>query len=265
MPVTIAEKSLASCYPTGPEWEGVENGVMREQIAGCAVQLERDRQAAIKILSDFMPYSTTLVDEWEKTFALPQNADMTLTQRAARLVATWKHISPSSFDGINEIYQLSGFNVTARPLKPTEDPRILAANLNKYWQYVDHCGDLNAHCGDLTAQCGDYEELPLIPIPRIFADGRHGTVEKNFTDHCGDLTARCGDLTAQCGDYSGYNINDPAVIIPDDIWTWGLIYIIDDGSGGFANIPSYLKTAYEFLTLKIKPLFMWAISRINYT
>jgi hypothetical protein len=43
-----------------------------------------------------------------------------------------------------------------------------------------------------------------------------------------------------------------------------MVYIIEDFSGNFAHVPYQLKNAFDFLTFKIKPNFMWAIVRVEF-
>ena len=288
---TISSKSLQSVFPTGPAWDGMNDGLMRKLSDGIALQVERDRLEAIKILSDFFPDSTALVSEWESVFKLPNGSELTATQRAKRIAGAWAHISPGSYDGMNELYSLSGFDVVARPLAYGEDPRELA-EIGDATIYKNRCGDTSVVCGaidisgvkvlgsggnvvgangsvigeytyDYTNRCGDYTEV-VTPDTRVFADGRPGSITTDYIARCGDTSIVCGDTDIVCGGYSGYIVEEPEITIPDDTWTWGLMYVLDDGAGGYASIPIELQSSYEFLTLKIKPLFMWAISRVYY-
>jgi hypothetical protein len=256
----LIEKAIKANFPTGPAYAGLESGVMAELNNGLAVQVERDRQEAIKILSDFMPCSTSLVSEWEETFKLSTGIPLTMKQRAKRLAAAWSHISPGSFNGMNEIYRLSGLDCIARPLRPGEDPRVIATTDFDRVIYNSVC-DIDTRCGAQTV-CGDSYFIGATADVRVLADGRPGNQEKNFIIQCGSQTT-CGTHSI-CGDFNGYNIIDPELTIPDETWTWPLIYIVEDASGNFAQIESELKDAFDFLTYKMKPEFMWVIVRVAF-
>ena len=259
---TILEKSLASTFPTGEiAWDGMQNGTMRKISDGLAVQVERDRQNGKSIITDFFPETTTLTKEWEETFRLPNGELLTASQRKARLIATWTKKSPATYSEMNEIYALSGFNIIARPLLPTEDPRVIATTDVDVLYWDTKCGvsrtGPNTRTGAFTIDTG------TVP-PIIFADGRPGESVKNYITKCG--VSRTGEISnsSRCGNFEGSRVLPPVIVIPNDDWTWPLIYILEDESGDFAQIPVELKEAYEFLTYKMKPNFMWAISRVEY-
>lgn len=257
---TIAAKSLKSLFPSGPEWQGMTAGVMREVSDGIAVQVERDRENAKKILSDFFPNSSTIVDEWESVFRLPSGKFLTASQRAARLASAWRGVAPGSYTGMNEIYRLSGLNVKARPLAPGEDPRVLAAYTELKIKWLSVTG-LNARCG-LNTRCGEKEIIQVTEKPVVYANGRRGNELKNRIIRC-SATTRCG-LNSRAGEYRGYIITPITITIPANEKYWPLIYVIEGFGGDFANVPAVLRTAFEFTTYKIKPLFMWAIARVSF-
>jgi len=224
---SISEKSLASTFPIGFTWDGMAIGVMRELSDGLSIQIERDRQEGIKIKTDFFPYTTEFLEEWEFTFGLPIGKDLTDEQRVSRLVASWQKLPPGTYTGTNFLYALSGLDIIARPLLPTEDPRIIAEEVDS----------------------------------QIFANGRQGIVSKNYITVCG--LSRCGNISnsSRCGNFEGSKILPPIIGIPDDNWTWPLIYILEDKAGGPAFILENQLDSFLFLTYKIKPLFMWAIAK----
>ena len=265
MTQTLTEKSLKSLFPTGDlAWGGMTNGVMREISDGLSQQIERDKENGTKILADFFPSTTTLLEEWEHTFRLPTGQSLTDEQRIARLEASWAKISPAAFSNTNILYALSGFGIIARPLLPSEDPRDIASTGDSINKFVTVCGV--ARCGTLshTSRCGGFDVVPGTAEVMVFANGRPGEVAKNYITVCG--TARCGSISnsSRCGNFEGSRVDPPEITIPDDVWTWPLIYILERADGEFAQIPIELKEAYEFLTYKLKPLFMWALSRVEY-
>jgi len=257
---TVSAKSLKTLFPTGPEWEGMTAGVMRELSDGIAVQAERDRENAKKILSDFFPESSTIVDEWEAVFRLPSGQFLTASQRAARLASAWRGVAPGSYTGMNEIFQLSGLAVKARPLAPGEDPRVLAAYSELKIKWLTKCGTAY-RCG-LNSRCGEKEIIQVTQRPVVFANGRRGNEVKNRIIRC-SATTRCG-LNSRAGEYRGYVITPIQITIPANELYWPMIFVIEGYGGDFANVPAVLKTAFEFTTYKIKPLFMWAITRVSY-
>lgn len=263
MTPTLTERSLKAAQPTGQiAWKGLNGGSQGEISDGIAIQLERDRQNGKAIITDFFPFLTTLQKEWEEVFRLPSGELLTQDQRTARLLAAWDKRSPASFDGTNEIYLLSGLNVIARPLEPGEDPRDIADSDQDVIVY-DSVTGLNTVTGPNT-RTGAFTIIPGTAETRIFADGRPGIVAKNYITVCG--TSRTGQLslTSRCGNFEGSRLDPPLITIPDDTWTWALIYIIEGPDGEFAQVPAELRDAFDFLTYKIKPQFMWAISRVEF-
>ena len=225
---TITEKSLKSLHPTGEiAWRGMSAGTTREISDGLAAEAERNRQNGKSILTDFSPYLTTLQKEWEETFRLPSGELLTQDQRTARLIEAWVKTDPGSFDGMNEIYLLSGLDVVARPLVPGEDPRVIATD----------------------------------PSANILADGRPGDVNINYITVTG--ASRTGNVSAssRCGSFEGSRIDLPVLTIPDETWTWSLIYVLEDKNGGPAFILEDQLESFLFLTYKNKPQFMWAIAK----
>ncbi|MHA1379306.1 MAG: hypothetical protein ACTSRG_13060 [Candidatus Helarchaeota archaeon] len=224
----ITNNALKNLMPDGPTWEGKDTGLIKEQIAGMAVQMKRDRQDGKNILNDFFPIDTNLLVEWEYAFALPFNSELTDEQRRARLVAAWNKEAVASYSLINKDYARSGIPVIARPLEETEDPRLIT----------------------------DYDQ--------IFVNGSMGELFLNYIGACGIM--HCGDIeeSSFCGTFEGTVEVPKSVTIPDDNRYWPLIFVLEDEGGGKAQIPGELKQAYEFLTWKNKPLFMWGISRVDY-
>lgn len=262
MELTVAEKSLLLAMPEGNEiaYDGLKNGTMKELISGMALQAERDRLGSVQIMKDFFPGTTNLIEEWEDFFKLTSGRFLTETQRRNRLIASWQHISPGSFTGMNRIYELSDLPVFCRPLRPDEDPRVLATSDERQRIYIAVCGEESVCGEDLI--CGDYYITPVTPEVRVFTDGRMGDIVRNYTCQVGEALICGEDLI--CGDYQGYNILDTKPTIPDDTKYWPLIYVIEDKSGNFAQVPMELKEMYDYLTLKIKPYCMWAISRVEF-
>ena len=261
--VTLTERSIKAAHPTGQiAWKGLNGGSQQEICDGIAIQLERDRQNGKAIITDFFPYLTTLQKEWEEVFRLPSGELLTQDQRTARLIAAWDKRSPASFDGTNEIYLLSGLNVIARPLEPGEDPRDIADSDQDVIVY-DSVTGLNTVTGPNT-RTGAFTNIPGTAETRIFADGRPGIVAKNYITVCG--TSRTGQLslTSRCGNFEGSRLDPPDITIPDDTWTWAMIYIIEGADGEFAQVPAELRDAFDFLTYKIKPQVMWALSRVEF-
>ena len=115
-----------------------------------------------------------------------------------------------------------------------------------------------------SSRCGGFATIPGTATVEIFANGRPGESKLNYITVCG--AARCGQLSnsSRCGNFEGSRIDPPEIIIPDDVWTWPLMYVIEREDGEYAQIPIELKEAFEFLTYKIKPLFMWALARVEY-
>lgn len=224
----ITNKSLTNLFPNGPAWNGKNTGIMREQIDGVSLQTARDRQDGKNIVNDFFPTETSLLNEWEYVFRLPFNADLTDEQRRNRLTAAWNKEAVATYSLINADYERSGIPVIARPLAETEDPRLIT----------------------------DYDQ--------VFVNGSLGELFLNYIGACGIM--HCGEIeeSSFCGTFRGTIEVPKAVTIPDDDRYWPLIFVLEDVGGGKAQIPSELKQAYEFLTWKNKPLFMWGISRADY-
>lgn len=224
----FTRRSVTSLFPTGPAWEGKKSGVMSEQIAGVSEQIERDRQDGKSIITDFFPSESNLLNEWEYVFRLPFNESLSVEQRRARLVAAWNKEAVASYSGLNADYARSGIPVVARPLGETEDPRLI----------------------------NDYDQ--------IFVNGSFGRIFLNYICACG--IAYTGEVqeSSFCGAFAGSTELPTIVTIPDDNKYWPLIFVLEDAGGGVAQIPGELKEAYQFLTWKNKPLFMWGISRATY-
>lgn len=259
---TLTEKSYKSLYPKGQiAWKGMQTGgVMRQISDGISIQAERDRQAGKDIVNNFFPGATALIKEWEEVFKLPSGELLTQSQRLSRLMASFsKQPSPASFDGMNEIYALSGIPVIARPLVPGEDPRVIAESDQDVLEYTSVFG--GSVFGPNTV-FGGFETIPGTAGTKIYADGRSGNEAKNYTSVFGP--SAFGDLSdsSRFGNFEGSRLDPPDLTIPDDDWTWSMIYIIEGSGGDFAQVPAELKEAFEFLTYKSKPLFMWAISRV---
>lgn len=297
---TISERALKLLFPKGEiAWAGMQNGTQSELVAGLAIQIERDRQAGKDIVNDFYPSTTTLQKEWEEVFRLPSGELLSQSQRAKRLDAAWSRIAPGSFDGMNEIYALSGLDVIARPLVPGEDPRIIATTSKSASEgfiptfTFDTNYGTNNHYGanaiygkfsfplkpapsivyhtifgeatyGLESIYGDFTETFGIITPKIFADGRPGIPVKNYLSKYGKMKYGQLNASSRYGNFQGFLETDPILTIPDDVWTWAMIYIIEDSNGDFAQIPIELKEAFEFITYKNKPEFMWGISRVEY-
>ncbi|MCK5617245.1 hypothetical protein KAR91_86070 [Candidatus Pacearchaeota archaeon] len=225
---SLTKKSLTSLFPSGPAWLGKRTGVTSEQNDGISIQMERDRQDGKDIILDFFPSSTALIAEWEYVFRLPYSPSMTDDQRKARLIAAWNKAAVATYTLINESYALSGIPVVARPLDAGEDPRLI----------------------------DDFDQ--------IFVNGSLGNLYKNYIGACGIMG--CGDISPSsfCGAFAGTTEVPKTITIPDDNRYWPLIFVLEDIGGGVAQIPGELRQAYEFLTWKNKPLFMWGISRADY-
>lgn len=262
---TIAEKSLASTFPKGEiAWEGMQSGVQREINDGLAIQINRDRLNGKAIITDFFPFMTTLIKEWEDTFRLPTGEFLTQAQRIARLLASWTKKSPATYTEMNEIYALSGIPVVARPLESGEDPRTIANSGIDILVYETVTGI--ARTGQLSesSRTGAFTIIPGTTDPIVMADGRPGDAITNYITVTG--VARTGQLStsSRVGAFEGSRLIPPNPTIPDDDWTWGMIYIIEGSDGDFAQVPIELREAFEFLTYKIKPQMMWAIARVEY-
>jgi len=253
----VIEKSLKSLFPKGEvTWNGLQNGTMKEISDGIAVQGERDRQDGKSIVTDFYPQTTTLQAEWEETYRLPAGEILTPEQRTARLKAVWSREEVASFDGMNHMYELSGIPVIARPLLPGEDPRVIAEENPVFDVFTTIFDDV---VFGVDVIFGGFSEIVAENIPTIFADGRPGDPATNYLTVFDDVVF---GVDAIFGDFEGSRLDPPKLTIPDDTWTWPMIYIIEGLDGEFAEIPIELKEAYEFLTYKNKPNFMWAISRV---
>lgn len=255
----VIEKSIKSLFPKGQiAWSGMDNGTMEEISDGIAIQAERDRQDGKSIVTDFYPSTTTLLAEWEETYRLPSGELLTTEQRIARLQAVWSRREVGSFDGQNEMYELSGIPVVARPLIPGEDPRIIAGTQPDIDIFTSVFDDM---VFGVDSVFGGFETVTGETGARIFADGRPGDPAINYTTVFGDIVF---GVDSVFGDFEGSRLDPIELTIPDDTWTWPLIYIIEGADGEFAEVPIELQQAYEFLTYKNKPEFMWAISRVLY-
>lgn len=260
----VAEKSLISLMPKGEiAHDGLKNGNQRKILNGISAQLNNDRLKGKSILTDFFPETTTQLEEWERVFRLPSGELLTSDQRKARINSAWNKIPPGTFDGMNKIYELSGLNCIARPLLPGEDPRELSEGSITAKKYITTTG--NAKTGNLSdlSRCGAYIIYGDTGLA-VLGDGRPGELSINYTTVCN--ISRCGQLstTSRCGNFEGYTQNDPYFPILDIEWSWPLIYVIEAPDGNYAQIPTELRDAFYFLTLKNKPLFMWAIARVEY-
>jgi hypothetical protein len=252
----LIEKTLKSLFPTGFTWIGMMSGVMREISDGLSVQANRDYQDGKSIVTDFYPTTTTLFNEWEETYRLPAGELLTDTQRRDRLKAVWSREEVASFDGMNHMYELSGIPVIARPLVPGEDPRVIAEAKPVFDVFTSVFGEI---VFGVDSVFGGFSEIEADFVPTIFADGRPGDPANNYLTVFGDVVF---GIDTVFGSFEGGRLDPPKLIIPDDTWTWPLIYIIEGLDGNFAEIPIELKEAYEFLTYKNKPNFMWAISKV---
>lgn len=226
--VEITNRAFKSLFPTGPAWIGKDSGITSELISGMSQQTARDKIDGNNIIKDFFPTETTMLTEWEYVFRLPANELLSAPQRIARLVAAWNKEAVASYSGINADYARSGIPVVARPLGQSEDPRLIT----------------------------DYEQ--------IFVNGSLGELYLNYIGACGIM--HCGEIqeSSYCGAYNGTVEVPPNIVIPDDNTYWPMIFVLEDAGGGIAQIPIELREAYNFLTWKNKPLFMWGISRVAY-
>jgi hypothetical protein len=253
----LIEKSLKSLFPTGEiAWDGMNNGTMREISDGLAIQGDRDYKDGKSIVTDFYPNTTTLQTEWEETYKLPAGEILTPEQRTARLNAVWSREEVASFDGMNHMYELSGIPVIARPLLPSEDPRVIAEAKPVFDVFTTVFDDV---VFGVDSVFGGFSEIEAEFLPTIFADGRPGDPAINYLTVFDDIVF---GVDSVFGDFEGSRVDPPQLTIPDETWTWPMIYIIEGLDGEFAEIPIELKDAYEFLTYKNKPNFMWAISRV---
>lgn len=260
----VTEKSLTSLMPKGEiAHRGLKNGNQRKILNGISTQFNNDRLKGKSLLTDFFPETTTQFEEWERVFRLPSGELLTDEQRKARINASWNKIPPGTFDGMNKIYELSGLDCIARPLLPGEDPREIADGAITSKKYITTAGQ--AVTGELSdySRCGAYLIYGSTGLA-VLGDGRPGELSINYITVCNH--SRCGQLstTSKCGNFEGYTLKDPFFPILDVEWSWPLIYIIESPGGGFAQIPEEMKDAFYFLTLKNKPLFMWAIARVEY-
>lgn len=230
---TLSERALASVFPTGElAWSGMSNGEQRKFSNGLAKQIERARLLSRKIISDFFPGTTELFEEWENTYRLPSGKYLSDKQRRSRLSAAWSRKSAATYDGIAEIFQLSGFDVKIRPVAPGEDPR-------------------------------DYP-IDEPDTTYIYADGRPGQTIKNYICVCGVMRTGQISESSRVGAFRGSRVLPVDITVPDETWAWPLIFIIEGDNGETANVSSRLKAAFEFMVYKAKPLFMWAIARVEY-
>lgn len=261
---SVVEKSLISLMPKGEiAHSGLKNGNQRKILNGIAGQAENDRLNGKQIVTDFFPYTTTQIEEWERVYRLPSGALLTNEQRKARINSVWSKIPPGAFDGMNKIYKIAGLNCIARPLLPGEDPQVLSEGAYLGKNYLTVTGV--AKTGDLSeiSRCGAYIIYESTGLS-VIGDGRPGDLVINYITRCN--ISVCGQLStsSKCGNFEGYKSNEPFFYIPSTQWTWPLIYVIEREDGEYAQIPEEMKETFYFLTLKNKPLFMWAIARVEY-
>lgn len=222
--MSIEYEALKENFPDGKTWQGKENGIINQQIRGLAKQSTRDSDFADDILKNYLPFETEFLYEQEALFKLPESM-LNVDERRARILGAWTNISPSTYTGFNELMALSGFdNIVIRPLAVGEDPTLIS----------------------------DYYH--------VFANGAPGFVINDY--ECVNGLAILGSDSSHLAKYEGTAEYFAPITIPDDSAQWGMIFVIEATDGGIAVIADDLKSSFEFLIYKHKPLFMFGIARV---
>lgn len=253
--------------PKARAWRLAAGKKLKEFFEGLA-DLPADIRRYIDLVwLDIFPATTRELDEWEKTWALPDTG-LTEQERRDRLDATWKAVGGQDPRYIQDTLQGAGFDVyvhewwvpgteptigvltcaTARnPLVYLEQPGAASANLVA-------CGEPLSLCGEETAQCG---ELYSVALGYALVNKVTDTV-KQVIPQCGELVAQCGELVAQCGEFDGVVFRQKEYIIPNDPAKWShFLYIGGPSFPDFASVPASRRDEFEDLILKIAPLQLW--------
>lgn len=220
-------QALKQLMPKGYNWSGVESGVISEILQGLSKQMERDSDYSDLILNNYLPFDTEFYTEQEEMFRLP-TTNITNDQRLERIKSSWSNIAPTTYTGFNELLALNGFDdIVARPLTIGEDPTLIT----------------------------DYYKL--------FTNGILGSIINDYDTALGRAILGADSGTSNLAQYTGSAEYYPEIIIPSDSNLWGMIFVLEATDGTVAEINDNLKSSFEFLIYKMKPLFMMGIARVS--
>lgn len=259
----LIKESTKKLFPTGTAWAGVTDGDIGDQIDGLSGQIEQDRLLGQQIKNDFFPKTTEALEEWETIYSLTTTGTLTIDQRIERLEAIYKEDPVSTIDGQNQYYALNQFNLVVRPLRNGEDPRDIVSE-NSGPSVFNRTGQ---QFNGVDVRFGN-SEVGFVPF--ILTNGMHPDTVRIFKTLFGNKTVSEPNIGSQFGfpqfgGVVGYkNIERPSVRLPDEEDNWGLIYVIEGFNDEVGIVPLQRKADFFKTTFRIKPLFMWAIARVQF-
>lgn len=228
--------------PRARSWQLTTGKLLRKYFEGLTGILDEFLALMSKIHFDRFPATTTLLDDWEREFALVNGNLLTEQQRRDRLERAWKPVDGQSPGRIQQVLQDNGFDVYVHEWwVPGTEPAV----------GVDTC----ATPRDPTA----------IPGLEMLVGKIVETINKKINAQLGNPTAQLGHPSATLGNYSGLEPQLKVYPVPAAADEWPYIFYIGDSAfGSFADVPANRKSEFEDLCLKISPTQQWIGLMINY-
>lgn len=256
----LLKESLLSLFPNGSAWESrYRNDTdFYKLINGLAKEFARSKENNEKISLNFFPGTTELLEEWIKTFALPENPLLTELQERARLKGHWRGLSLGSMQSafMEKIFALSGIDIRVRILTTGEDPRDFFIGTGKgvYGRATAEYGDQDTRYGNIDAteeaelvvNCELAESIKIMRTMYGKSDVIYGS---NYL----------------YGESDGYTRTPRKYEITDDDRFWGMYYIIEGPTGDPVQVQANLVDTFNLLICLTKPLHMHAIVRSKMT
>jgi len=236
--------------PDGPAWDGRNTA----KLLG-VIDAEHDRciDYAGAVHSDFNPYTTDMLDEWERTFSLPGGSYLTDSQRRIRLAGRWAMLSTGTMSktSMERIFTESGFNVIVRVLAVGEDPRP--------WFTSAGPSAFNRVGARFSATGVRFGNSGIGMRPYLLVNKSQYRVDTTYDNFYG--TGQYG--FQQMGKIASQSITPVEYNLPDEQSLWGCLFVIESPTGAYAEIPYARLNDFFELAYMIKPLHMWAIARVK--
>jgi len=248
--MTAQNCKLRCLMPDGPAWSGQNTEALLD-----VIDAEHDRciDYAAGVHDDFNPFTTTMLDEWERTFSLPGGSFLSDAQRRTRLAGRWSMLSTGTMSKISmeRIFSESGFDVIVRTLAADEDPRpwFTSAGPSAFNRVGARFNATGVRFGN-----SGIGNRPYLLVNKT--QYRVDTVYDNFYGSGDYGYQQYGKILSQTITPVEYNL-------PDASSLWGCLFVIESPTGTFAEIPYNRLNDFFELAYMIKPLHMWAIARVK--
>lgn len=205
------------------------------------------------------PLLTPVLDDLEKEYGLPNNTNITETDRRA-LLAAWVYDGRAngSASYLQDKLHEAGFtNLFVHTNDPAVDPDPFFDDPDQIYM-----GDTGAQMGEADVMCSNLEAGFML------VNGNQYFFEIDYLAFMGDTLQQMGEPEAMCGDYSGVSrelIDYPTEMI-EEAWPFVFFVAAEDAvrdvDGFLTDIP-YATVPREKITYaiqliaKIKPLHSW--------